>query len=100
MIDYNDFVSTHQSTGLLATNPCRVRGAGQARRVSRTESATLEELTALVAALPERYGLMAVCASWCAMRFGELIELRRSDLDLKRGICMSIGPRSGSRAGS
>lgn len=71
---------------LLPTNPCRVRGAGQARRVSRTEPATLDELTTLVAALPERYRLMALLASWCAMRFGELIELRRSDVDTKRGL--------------
>lgn len=71
---------------LLATNPCRVRGAGQARRVSRTEPATLEELAALIGALPQRYRLMALLASWCALRFGELIELRRSDVDLKRGV--------------
>lgn len=71
---------------LLAANPCRVRGAGQARRVSRTEPASLDELTTLVAALPEQYRLMTLLASWCALRFGELIELRRSDLDLRRGI--------------
>ncbi len=71
---------------LLVSNPCRVRGAGQARRVSRTEPATLDELTTLIAALPERYRLMALFASWCALRFGELIELRRSDLDLRRGL--------------
>jgi integrase len=71
---------------LLAANPCRVRGAGNARRASKTEPATLGELEAIVAAAPERYRAMILLASWCAMRFGELIELRRSDVDLKRGV--------------
>jgi integrase len=31
----------------------------------------------------DRYRLMALLAAWCAMRFGELAELRRGDLDLK-----------------
>ena len=33
--------------------------------------------------LPDRYRLMALLAAWCAMRFGELAELRSGDLDLK-----------------
>jgi integrase len=70
---------------LLVANPARVRGAGAARRASRTEPATVEELNRIVAAIPERYRLMVLLASWCALRFGELIELRRSDLDMKHG---------------
>jgi integrase len=29
---------------------------------------------------------MVLLASWCALRFGEIAELRRSDLDLRRGV--------------
>lgn len=29
--------------------------------------------------MPDRYKLMAFLAAWCAMRFGELAELRRGD---------------------
>jgi integrase len=36
-----------------------------------------------VKALPGRYRLMALMAAWCALRFGELAELRRSDIDVK-----------------
>ena len=71
---------------LLPSNPCRVRGAGQAKRASRTEPATVAELDQIVAALPQRYRAMILLASWCAMRFGELIELRRSDVDFARGV--------------
>jgi integrase len=29
---------------------------------------------------------MVLLAAWCAMRFGELAELRRSDIDVKNGV--------------
>lgn len=45
--------------------------------------ASLVELEVVVTELPDRYRLMALLAAWCAMRFGELAELRRGDLDLK-----------------
>ena len=32
---------------------------------------------------PSATGLMVLLASWCAMRFGELAELRRGDIDIK-----------------
>ena len=74
--------------GLLAANPCHIRGAGSSKRVHKIKPATLGELEAIVAALPDRYGLMVLLASWCALRFGELIELRRKDIDLKAGKIM------------
>jgi hypothetical protein len=36
--------------------------------------------------MPERHKAMTLLAAWCAMRFGELAELRRKDLDLKNGV--------------
>ena len=36
----------------------------------------------LTAAMPERLQLMVMLASWCALRFGETVELRRGDIDL------------------
>jgi integrase len=54
--------------------------------VKKIRPATLAELEALVKALPERYRLMALLAAWCALRFGELAELRRSDVDVRNGV--------------
>lgn len=71
---------------LLSANPCRIRGAGQAKRASETEPATLDELATIVDAMPSRLRLMVLLAAWCAFRYGELAELRRSDLDLRRGV--------------
>ena len=36
-------------------------------------------------AIPGEYQLMVLLAAWCALRFGELTELRREDIDLNRG---------------
>lgn len=74
------------SDGKLSTNPCVIRGAGTARRVKRIRPATLEELETLTAQMPEHQRLMVLLSSWCALRFGELTELRRKDIDLKNGV--------------
>jgi integrase len=71
---------------LIDFNPCHIRGAGNTKRVKKVKPATLPELAALVEALPKRYQLMALLAAWCGLRFGELAELRRGDVDLKAGV--------------
>jgi integrase len=79
-------MNTAISDELVAANPCRIRGAGQTKRAKKIQPATLAELEALVKAIPARYRLMVLLASWCALRFGELAEIRRSDVDVKNGI--------------
>ena len=68
---------------LLDRNPCRERMRKPVRHIG--EPATLDELALLVAAMPERLRLMIELAAWCALRFGEVAELRRGDVDLKNG---------------
>jgi integrase len=67
---------------LIDANPCRIVGAGRAKRVHKIRPASVEELGVLTAEMPERLQLMVTLASWCALRFGETIELRRCDIDL------------------
>lgn len=71
---------------ILAANPCRIRGAGSTKRVKKVRPATLPELSAIAQAMPERYRAMVLLAAWCALRQGELFELRRKDVDLARGV--------------
>lgn len=71
---------------LIAANPCRVRGAGQAKRARQIKAASLAELETIAASVPSRYKLMVLLAAWCALRFGELSELRRSDIDVKDAV--------------
>jgi integrase len=68
---------------LIPYNPAHIRGAGNTKRVHQVEPATLDELETIVDQLPDRYKVMALLAAWCAMRFGELTELRRGDIDLR-----------------
>ena len=69
---------------LLDRNPCRERMRKPVRHIG--EPASLDELALLVAALPQRLRLMIELAAWCALRFGEVAELRRGDIDLKNGV--------------
>ena len=64
-------------------NPAHIRGAGSTKRAHQVQPASLDELRIIVEALPDRYKLMALLAAWCAMRFGELAELRRGDIDMR-----------------
>jgi integrase len=67
---------------LIGANPARIPGAGRTKRVHAIRPASVAELGLLTAAMPERLRLIVTLASWCALRFGEAIELRRGDVDL------------------
>ncbi len=67
---------------LIPYNPAHIRGAGNTARLHKVGPASLAELETIVDELPDRYKLMALLAAWCAMRFGELTELRRKDIDM------------------
>lgn len=69
---------------LLDKNPAYLRGAGVRSSRRQVKPASLEELAIMVAAMPERRRLLLLLATWCALRSGELRELRRDDLDLGR----------------
>lgn len=71
---------------LVPSNPCHIRGAGVAKSTHRTKTATLDELTTITEAMPAKYQLAVVLAAWCALRFGELTELRRKDIDVDAGL--------------
>jgi integrase len=75
-------LGTAASDGKIGSNPCVIRGAGTSHRVHKVRPATLDELEIIAGAIPERYRLMVLLGAWCAMRYGELTELRRNDIDL------------------
>ncbi|ALI26561.1 Integrase [Mycolicibacterium fortuitum] len=71
---------------LIEANPCAITGAGTATRKSKTRPATLDELSTMVGAMPDRFQAMVLLACWGALRFGELVELRRKDIDMEHGV--------------
>jgi integrase len=68
---------------IVDANPCRIRGASSAKRATRTDLPTPEQVQLLADAMPsEKYAVMVLAAAWCGLRFGELAELRRRDVAL------------------
>jgi integrase len=78
--------ATAVSEDLIVANPCRIRSGGSSRTKHRPKVATLPELEVIVAAMPARLRAMVLLAAWCGLRFGELAELRRGDVDLAAGV--------------
>ena len=70
---------------LIDRSPCVLRGAGQASRAGTSRPATLAELAAIRAAMPERLAVMIDLGCWTALRFGEVTALTRADVDLELG---------------
>lgn len=75
-------LATAVSDGKISVNPCSIRGAGTAKRVHKVRPATVGEIGTIADAMPAQWSLMVLLAAWLAMRFGELTELRRKDIDL------------------
>ena len=67
--------------GYILTSPCKVDGAGTEHAAERPV-ATIAELEALADALPPHLRLSVSLASWCQLRRGEVLGLRRKDFDL------------------
>ena len=76
-------LATAVADDLIAANPCRVRAGGQAPTAKKMRPATLDELEVLTEAMPERLRMIVQLAVWCSLRFGEVAELRRSEVDLE-----------------
>ncbi|MEO3936609.1 tyrosine-type recombinase/integrase [Dermatophilaceae bacterium Soc4.6] len=77
--------STAVEEEVVASSPCRIRGASISPRVVEIRPATVAELETIVAGLPANRQAVALLCAWCALRIGEALELRRGDLDLPRG---------------
>lgn len=65
---------------LIDSNPCRVEGGGSAKRASRTEIPSAEQVQQLADLMPGKYRAMTLLAAWCGLRYGELTELRAADI--------------------
>lgn len=72
--------SARKRDRLIELNPCEIVGAGSSERKSKTQPATIEQLATITTEMPERLQPMILLATWCALRFGELVELQRRDI--------------------
>ncbi|MCV7348280.1 tyrosine-type recombinase/integrase [Mycolicibacterium rhodesiae] len=67
---------------IISENPCLITGAGATTRKIKPKPATLDQLAIIVDDMPDNLKLMVLLATWTALRFGELVELQRRDIDL------------------
>ncbi len=66
---------------VIRRNPCRIKKAGQDTAAERP-TAQLAQVVAIAAAIQPRYRLMVLLATFAQLRFGELVGLRRSAIDV------------------
>lgn len=79
-------LTTAHRDGLIDAAPPSIVGGGHRRRRHNIEPASLEELETITHECPPPYRLMILLSAWCALRFGEVTELRRKDVDLEAGV--------------
>lgn len=71
--------------GLIVATPVHVRGAGKPSQIRSLEPLTPAQVLEIADAMPARWRLGVLLGAWCALRSGEVRELRRSDINLERG---------------
>jgi len=74
------------SDELIDANPCQhIKGAGKPSKRRRIEPLTPAQVQAVADAMPPRWRLGVLLGAWCALRSGEVRDLRRSDIDTTQG---------------
>ena len=66
--------------GLIDSNPCRIKGAGRTKHPERP-TASIDEVAALAAEVPERYSLAVIMAAMTSLRSSELFGLQRKHIN-------------------
>lgn len=79
-------LGTAVEDGAIAANPCIIRGAGTRKATTERPIASPAEVLALADAIAPRYRVAVLLAGLCGLRFGELAELRRGDVDLPAAV--------------
>lgn len=92
-------LTTAVSDGLIASNPCVIKGGGVEPSTERSIP-TPSEVQALARRMPSRFSAMVPLAAFCGLRRGELFGLRRRDIDLLRGTVSIVEQRQQSAKGA
>lgn len=77
-------LNTAVEDGVLATNPCSIRGAG-AEKAAERKLPTLDQVFELADLVKPRYRALVLAAAFSGLRRGELFGLRREHVDVEYG---------------
>ena len=80
-------MNTAVDDGRITRNPCRVKGADQEHSPERPV-ASVPQVFALAEAVGPQYQAFVLTAALTSLRWGELIALRRRDLDLDARVAL------------
>ncbi|KAB2808354.1 site-specific integrase [Pimelobacter simplex] len=67
-------------------NPFAIRGGGASPTKLREELATADEVDIMVATIRPEWRLLVLLGLWTGLRYSEIAELRRGDVDLARAV--------------
>ncbi|MGW0430932.1 tyrosine-type recombinase/integrase [Micromonospora sp. NPDC003197] len=70
---------------IIRQNPCRIPGYDRYHTPERPV-ATVAQVLALADQMPPRFSALVLVAAFSGLRWGELVALRRSDIDLAAGV--------------
>ena len=82
---------------VIVRNPCQMKGAASEHSPERP-TASIAEVAALAGVVPDHLKVAVLLAAWCQLRRGELLGLRRRDVNLLGGtltVELTSGPRLG-----
>jgi integrase len=65
---------------LIAKNPCQIERAMNTNRKSEPVLLEPSEIAALADEIGARWRVLVLLSAWCGLRWGEIAELRRSDI--------------------
>lgn len=92
-------LTTAVEDGLIPANPCTIKGAG-VEPADERPIPTVAQVHDLVEHLPERMRCVALLAAFVGLRRGEILGLRRGDVDLDRREIAIVRQRQLDRNGN
>jgi integrase len=92
-------LTTAVEDGLIPANPCTIKGAG-VEPADERPIPTVAQVHDLVEQLPERMRCVALLAAFVGLRRGEILGLRRGDVDLDRREIAIVRQRQLDRHGN
>jgi integrase len=92
-------MKTAVTDGVIVSSPCRVVGASTEHAEERP-LATVSDIHALTDAMPDHRKAVVPLAVWCQLRRGEILGLRRSDIDFNKSVIHIERSRTFARNGT
>jgi integrase len=71
--------------GMIKRNPCRIKGADKETEHARPVT-TVGQVYALADAVPPRFRVLVLLGAFTSLRWGELVNLRRVNIDSSTGV--------------